>query len=229
MKSPDWLARTTWSVATILLAVFVGSDVTSGQKQAGGAGDTNVVRPYFPVEPRELYAGAAMDRATRLWLKYSYRAATHGDLLSSIEQLQIATNTLVQRRNDDFELWDNLAELYCAQANREPDAKRAAAARANGLAMLSEFRCAAKIFSGSQYNMSCKTARGVIPNPAFTPLCYQLFCTEGERDKGEVFAPVTEDEHDDPPDPYALYLAKFHEDAANLPQIEKVCRAPGKK
>ncbi|MGH8596485.1 MAG: hypothetical protein ACREXT_07495 [Gammaproteobacteria bacterium] len=203
-------------VATACFTCALSVGVVSGETAGGFV-------PYFPNEPRALYAPEAMDETTRLWVNYSHRTALHGDLSSAIEQMQIAANTLLRRRNDDFELWDNLAELYCAKANRERDPKRAAAARTNGLAMLAEFRCAAKVFSGSEYDMSCKTKRGFVPNPAFTPLCYQLFCTDGERDKGEV-GNYPEGESEPAPDPYVLFLAKFRADAANLSAIEQVCR-----
>jgi hypothetical protein len=186
-----------------------------------------VLVPYVPIEPAEPYVTEAMNETTRLWVKYSRRAALHGDLTGAIEQMQIAANTLIRLRNDDFELWDNLAELYCARANREADAKRAAVSRANGLAMLAEYRCGVKVFSGSAYDMSCKTKRGIVPNAAFTPLCYQLFCSEGARDRGAANEGIEEDTEDDP-DVYTLYLAKFREDAANLPTIEQVCRAEPK-
>lgn len=203
------------------LIVVVGVNAVLGQTIADSVA-------YTPVEPRELYVPEAMDETTRLWVKYAYRAALHGDLTSAIEQMQIAANALLQRKNDDFELWDNLAELYCAKANRESDRKQAAAARARGQAMLAEFRCGVKVFSGSAYDMSCKTKRGFVPNQAFTPLCYQLFCADGPRDKGDPALEV-EGESESGRDPYSLFLAKFREDAANVPAIERVCRADAPK
>lgn len=74
--------------------------------------------------------------------------------------------------------------------------------------------------------MSCVSKRGIVPNPSFTPLCYQVFCGEGPRDKGAALENAAEDA-EPAPDLFALYLAKFRDDAANLSSIEALC-GPGK-
>lgn len=200
------------------VALAVGGGAASSEM-------TSTIVPYEPIEPAEPYVPEAFDETTRLWVKYSRRAAQHGDLIGAIEQTQIAANWLVRSLNDDFELWDNLAELHCAHAAREADAKRAAASRANGLAMLAEYRCGVKVLT-KPFEMPCKTKRGVVPNPAFTPLCHELFCSEGPRDIGA--ANETGPAEGDAPDIRALYLERVREDAANLPEIEEVCRAQRK-
>lgn len=125
------------------LVLFLAATLSAGEQLP-------VPVPYAQLEPEQPYVPEAMDSSTRLFVGLSRRAAQHGDLVGAIELMQIAANTLVTRRNEDFELWDDLGELYCAQARREKDIKRASELRLNGKAMLAEFRCGERVMSGSR-------------------------------------------------------------------------------
>lgn len=175
-----------------------------------------------PIEPEALYTPEAFTALEREVVRFAYRSRARGDIVAAIEQMQMVANALVRRLNDDFELWDNLAELYCAQAARERNASRARDFRANGLALIQEFKCATAFYATAGQGMACRLPGNLVPNPAFTPLCYQLFCTEGRRDA--IMQGGGEGEEQTMYEMRVFHSSSYHEDAANISQVEKSCR-----
>src|SRR5262249_51916372 len=157
---------------------------------------------------------------------------------AAIEAMQSAANRLVQQRSTNFELWDNLAELYCAQADRERNPVRARAARANGVAMLREFRCAINLWRWTPEHGKCALPNwrneapslqgepsnvvpwGFVPNPDLTPLCYAVLCAPGfQHDSAERRGEEFENESMEFGFDSAAHW--FKQDAENLPRLEK--------
>jgi hypothetical protein len=131
-------------------------------------------------EPASLYApGGAGLRAADLFTM-AREAAAHGDVQGAIKAMQMAANDMAQRRAISFELWDDLAELYCVQAKGEREPARAAAARTNGLALLREARCGMRVYT-DQPETACFLEDTALPNTELTPLCYTVMCTKGSK------------------------------------------------
>jgi hypothetical protein len=181
-------------------------------------------------EPAKLYSPDAAGQLAVALARIARREADRGDIPAAIEAMQLAANAMAQQRNTNFELWDNLAELYCAQAKRERDPSRAAAARANGLALLREFRCAAKFYQANTPN-ACFIEGTTLPNTDMTPLCYSVLCTAAPQ------APASPHEKDltmwerqsaerrvEPLETDYSFYADYKRDAANLGAIEATCR-----
>lgn len=173
-----------------------------------------------------------MQPVERALVAFAYRFAALGDTASAIEAMQTAANRLVQRRNANFELWDNLAELYCVAAKRERDAMRSAALRSNGLALVQEFRCARDFYARGTEGMPCYAERGVAPNPVFSPLCFQLFCAAGSRD---IISQERADHDSDAGmrerrrNVLLRHGTSYRADAANVDAIERECRATDRR
>jgi hypothetical protein len=208
----------------VLSAIALGISSTAALPTAVRSATTSV---RF-IEPSKLYTEEAMQPVERALVAFAYRFAALGDTASAIEAMQTAANRLVRRRNANFELWDNLAELYCVAARRERDPKRAAALRSSGLALVREFRCASDFYTRGAEGMPCYAARGVAPNPIFSPLCFRLFCAPGSRDV------IPQEPGDENPDAgirerrqsvLMRHSASYREDAANVSAIERGCRA----
>jgi hypothetical protein len=198
-------------------------------------------KPFKPLEPEALYDADTVDATTKELLRKEHDLLAQGDIAGAIEFLQQAANRLVQQRSVNFELWDNLAELYCAQARRESDKRRADAARANGVAMLREFRCAIQLWRWTPAHGKCSlpslrgenpalrngrynsTPWGFVPNPDLTPLCYSVLCDSGfqndsQRPEGATF------EFEDMEFPSGSPAHWFEQDASNMGAIERVCK-----
>ncbi len=183
-------------------------------------------------EPAKLYSPEAAGQLAETLAKIARREANRGDMPAAIEAMQLAANEMAQRRNTNFELWDNLAELYCVQARRDRDPKRAAAARANGLALLREFRCAANFYKQNTPN-ACFMDGTTLPNTDMTPLCYSVMCTAAGH---VVVAPkddtltgterLIQESRSEPADTDYSYYHYYKEDATNLAAIEQSCRPP---
>jgi hypothetical protein len=180
-------------------------------------------------EPRRLYSPEAAGHWALALTDIAQREVRRGNVPAAIEAMQMAANIMAQERNTNFELWDNLAELYCLQARRDRDSKRAAAARANGLALIREFRCAAKYYEQNTPN-ACFSEGGSLANTDMTPLCYSVMCTQRPRIADETGDDVTRAERDSiermqqPLEIDYSYYHYFRKDAANLSAIERGCQ-----
>lgn len=169
----------------------------------------------------------------------SQREALRGSLSAAIKTMEEAVLIINSYRIGRIQRWDNLAELYCLRALEEPDSKRAAHLRSDGVAMLNEFRCGVEIQKGKRAcalnNARNKapeedTKWGFVPDSRLTPMCYTSFCDDGfQRDLADSFSKE--------PDPSgrAEWEAHYEEfdaiddDAANIAEIETLCRRGAKK
>lgn len=184
--------------------------------------------PVRKIEPH--YLGHFDDQSLSLFNE-SKAAEAKGDFESALRFMQSAAE--LQLPLQGFELWDNLASLYCKRARVSKDARFSKASRAAGRAMLNEFRCAADVWSGKRRcwlrggventGVSFDNEIGLVPNPAVLPLCFSTLCGTGfgskSRDrKNEGWETLMEAE---PPDGYTSWPI---EDSKDLAQIEKSCR-----
>jgi hypothetical protein len=185
-------------------------------------------------EPAELYSPDGAGLWAVALVDIANREARRGNLPAAIEAMQMAANAMAQQRNTNFELWDNLAELYCAQARRDRVPARAAAAQANGIALIREFRCAVKHYEQNTPN-ACFTEGGPLPNTDMTPLCYTVLCTQSPRTADRRVPDLAKAEEYEierraqPLEEDYSYYHFFREDAANLRTIEAVCHATDKR
>ncbi len=131
----------------------------------------------------------------------SQQAVARGDMITAIAKMEAAV-----ARNDRLGLgdgpWADLAELYCVQSTRVKDAATAAVLRRNGLNLLREHRCAARMRKShvcalpDWRNESSRERRpkserwledknpnprawGYIPNPDLSPMCMAAYCGAG--------------------------------------------------
>jgi hypothetical protein len=193
--------------------------------------------PVRKVEPHWL---DNFDDASIALFRKSKAAEAKGDFRAALQFMQQAANYMHAKNSWNFELWDNLASLHCKQASREKDKRYSERLRAAGRAMLGEFRCAADVWRGKRecwlaslsYEhypdkpaLDSLFAMGSIPNPAVTPLCFRTLCGTGfgatmQQREDEQWGASMDAE---PPDGMLDWPL---EDAKDLPQIEKLCRAP---
>jgi hypothetical protein len=188
---------------------------------------------YVSKEPCETcVSGEGCFNAIPMIERAQTRAAS-GDLEGAIAKMEEAVRVINSHRLGRVQRWDNLAELYCLRAAEEPDQARAVALRRDGLAMIAEFRCGVRIqqrlstcaLANADGELGTPSAWGFVPNPALTPLCYEAVCERGFQNDGEQ-------EFTDPDAATARADWESHyeemddiaEDAANLGEIEQLCR-----
>lgn len=169
-------------------------------------------------------------------------AESRKDYLTALQFMQLAATYLQENDRWNFALWDDLASLYCRQAQRETNKLRAGASRAAGRAMLSEFKCAVDLWSNKR---QCRlpwgkvephpdsTSKygpydpGLVPNPSLTPLCFRTLCGKsfgaediGQTREDEFWGTVMDAE---PPEGF---VSRPLDDSRDLPKIEQLCREP---
>ena len=140
---------------------------------------TTVESPAELAEPATPYGAGAMGEAAEKLFRLARSEAAQGNIESAIEAMQWAANEMAKQRQTNFELWDDLAELYCVQAKREKDPARARASRAIAMTLLKEARCGATYYD--KIGAACFMDDTALPNPDMTPLCYTVLCTDGPK------------------------------------------------
>jgi hypothetical protein len=194
-----------------------------------GADPTRIDLGAHPVQSAEPhYLGNFDDQSLSLF-RQSEAAEANRDYDSALRLMQAAAERQLERRG--FELWDNLASLYCKRARASKSPRIARVSRMAGRAMLNEFRCAAEVWSGKRRcwlrgledtGQSIDDQTGLVPNPAVSPLCFSTLCGAGfgskHRDRtDDAWKALMEAE---PPDGYAEWPI---EDGKDLLQIQKMC------
>lgn len=165
--------------------------------------------PYVFIESFVLLEPDAFDDRTLELIRESKTAADRGDLESSLNAMKRAVAHHHETPNPNFELWDNLAELYCATARTATTTKRAAELRSKGMALLREFRCGVDLWDLKQ------ECRDIVDRNG---MCFRTLCTiEAGYATGRWDAFM-----DAEPAPGSF---TWHtEDSQNVDQIEKACR-----
>lgn len=164
--------------------------------------------PYVSVEGFQLWYADGFDDEVLKLVRESEAAAARGDLPSALEFMLRAETRNHEQPTPQFELWDNLAELYCASAASETDTTRAKMLRSKGLALLREFRCGADLFD---FKLRCKD----VPNR--DGLCFRNLCDEDSTEFGKWDGFM---DAEPAPGSFTWYL----DDKKNLSAIERICR-----
>lgn len=225
--------------------MFVGLVVATGATPELSAGGALSCSPknslgYVSQERCEVCNGGVQCLNAVPSVEKSQRAAAVGDLDGAITAMEEAVGRINRYTRRRIQRWDNLAELYCLRAAEERDHARAAGLREDGMRMLNEYRCGLAVLQGREACAlaparvsdveDAKPSWGRVPNPALTPLCFASFCDVGFQndDDPQERANVDDDEANrwdsfvDEPDDIVS-------DAANLKDIERLCRRPGRK
>ena len=164
----------------------------------------------------------------------SQKAAARGDLPAAIKTMEEAIRIINSYRLGRIQRWDNLAELYCLRALEETNKKSAADLRADGLAMLNEFRCGVDIQKGRR---ACAlpnapnetpgepTQWGIVPDATLTPMCYSAFCDRGfQKDDVDYLYPDPDGSDRAEWESHYEESDSIDDDAANVGKIEQLCR-----
>lgn len=189
-----------WAIA-VLAAVVVSI--------IGVAVHGQTAAPYVSVEGFVLFKPGDFDEETLKLVRASEAAAARGDLSSALESMRRAVAHHHEQPAPAFELWDNLAELYCARAASEADATLAKTLRSKGLALLQELRCGADLWDAKTMCRDVPDREG---------LCFRTLC---RVESG--YATGTWDslrDADFEPGTFTWY----RDDVKNLPAIERICR-----
>jgi hypothetical protein len=164
----------------------------------------------------------------------SQRRAGRGDLDGAIAAMEEAVKDINRYTRRRIQRWDNLAELYCLRAAQEHNQAHAMAWREEGMRMIGEYRCGVSVLQGRQACALASTRAGDgdsatlwgrVPNPAMTPLCFASFCDVGFQRDDDF--DERNDAGDDETNRWDAYLDEPEDiarDAANLGEIEKLCR-----
>ena len=208
----------------VAVAGLLGLSVVADADPAGV--DLNE-EPVRKVEPHYL---ANFDDESLSLFKQSKAAEAKGDYAAALRLMQRAADRQLSLKG--FELWDNLASLYCKRAKTLNEPRAANVSRAAGRAMLNEFKCAADVWAGKRQcwiaglesadDASADYRAGLVPNPAVSPLCFKTLCGAGF---GARLA-EKEDDHwgtlmeSEPPEGYTSWPI---EDSKDLGKIEKTC------
>jgi hypothetical protein len=213
------------AVAGIVAGVLLA---TAGRAEQTDAASRKLPREFDQLDPVSLEL-----------LRKSKAAEGRNDYHTALQFMQLAATYLHENDRWNFVLWDDLASLYCKQGRQETN-RRAAASRAAGRAMLSEFKCAVDVWTNKR---QCRlpwgrleqhpdsTSKygpydpGLVPNPALTPLCFRTLCgksfgAESLVQEDDIWGTAMEAE---PPEGF---VSGPIDDSKDFAKIEQLCRDP---
>lgn len=190
--------------AIVLLAAVVVSVVVFAQRQR-----STTWPHYVSIEGFQFFEPDAFEEGTLKLLRESEAAAGRGDLTSALASMQRAVAHHHKQPTSNFELWDNLAELYCAKARTEVDTTRSATLRSKGLSLLREFRCGVDLWDGKSQCRDVVNRKG---------LCFRTLC---DFDSSGYATGKWDAFMDAEPEPGTFTWHR--KDAANLGAIGNVC------
>lgn len=173
--------------------------------------------PFESLEPSgiEQYTLFADTPQYRTMLERGLAERESGDIDAALEHFSWAADRGMLHAN--FELWDDIAELYCERAARTDDVRDRSAWRSSGKHYLAEFKCAQSVVNGARCWVSQDTNFPGAPNPDLSPLCFAALCSSGinfDRYWWDTYLDAGEGEH------------PFHwldRDAKNITAIERRC------
>lgn len=161
-------------------------------------------------------------------IERAQREASGGKLAQAIATMEDAVRIINSHRLGRIQRWDNLAELYCLRAAEVSERDAAEALRRDGLAMIAEFRCGVRVQTGvTPCGLPDASGDGpsLVPNPTLTPMCYASLCERGfQRDNENEFPDSIAAAERFDWDSHYEEAGAISEDAANVDEIERLCR-----